>query len=59
MIFFSSKENWLLKGDANLTFFHTWANGRRRKTRICSLDTENGVITSQKEIKKHVVEFNK
>jgi hypothetical protein len=50
-------EKWLLKGDANTSFFHNSANGRRRKTRICSLDTNNGAITSQEAIKAHVVEF--
>jgi hypothetical protein len=41
-----SKERWLLTGDANTTFFHTCANGRRRKIRICSLDTDDGLISS-------------
>jgi hypothetical protein len=29
------RENWILKGDANTAFFHSVANGRRRKTKIC------------------------
>jgi hypothetical protein len=52
-------EIWLLKGDTNTEFFHICANERRRKTKIVSLDTENGVITEQKDLKQHVVEFYK
>jgi hypothetical protein len=48
-----------MEGDANTTFFHSCANGRRRKTRICSLYTGNGTIFVQKELKAHVVEFYK
>jgi hypothetical protein len=48
-----------LQGDANTNFFHTYANGRRRKIRICSLETDQGVITKQKDIEKHVVDFYK
>jgi hypothetical protein len=46
-------------GDANTSFFHMCANGRRRKTRICSLDTENGTLSDQKDISQHIVEFYK
>jgi hypothetical protein len=49
----------VLMGDANTTFFHACANGRRRKTKIISLDTENGNITKIEEIKKHIVDFYK
>jgi hypothetical protein len=60
-IFWQQRENerWLLKGDANIDFFHKCANGRRRKTKICSLDTEQGVISEQVELKQHVVDFYK
>jgi hypothetical protein len=51
--------NWILKGDANTNYFHTCANGRRRKTRICSLESEEGVISDQKEICGHIVDFYK
>jgi hypothetical protein len=44
-------EKWLLKGDANTGFFHKCANGRRRKTKICSLDTDQGVISEHVELK--------
>jgi hypothetical protein len=52
-------EKWLLKGDANTAFFRSCANGRRRKTRICALDVENGTISDQKGLKAHVVKFYK
>jgi hypothetical protein len=52
-------EKWLLQGDANTSFFHMCANGRRRKTRICSLDTEDDVISKQEDIAKHIVKFYK
>jgi hypothetical protein len=51
-------ERWLLMGDPNTEFFHICDNGRR-KTKIVTLDTENGVITKQKDLKQHVVEFYK
>jgi hypothetical protein len=54
-----NNENWILKGDVNSAFFHASANGRRRKIRICSLETNTDLITSQEEIKVHVVEFYK
>jgi hypothetical protein len=46
-------------GDANTKLFHTCVNGRRRKTRIISLDIDEGVITESKEIGRHVVDFYK
>jgi hypothetical protein len=49
----------VLEGDANTHFFHSSANSRRRKTRICSLETENGIISEQQDICKHIVEFYK
>jgi hypothetical protein len=46
-----------LQGDANTNFFHTYANGRRRKIRICSLETDQGVITKQKDIENMLLIF--
>jgi hypothetical protein len=40
-----SREKWLLAGDANTSYFHACANGRKRKARICSLETDGGGIT--------------
>jgi hypothetical protein len=49
----------LLMGDANTEYFHTCANGRRRKTQIISLDIEEGATTEQGAIRKHVVDIYK
>jgi hypothetical protein len=46
-------------GYANTSFLHTCANERRRKTKIVSLDTDEGVIIESKEIWRHVVDFYK
>jgi hypothetical protein len=52
-------EKWLLQGDANTSFFHACANGRKKKTRICALESEEGIITDQIAIEKHIVAFYK
>jgi hypothetical protein len=52
-------EKWVLEGDANTTFFHSSASGRRQKTRICALETENGVISDQKDLELHIVNLYK
>jgi hypothetical protein len=49
----------VLEGDANIEYFHSCANGRRRKTKIYSLETEEGTVTNQPDICKHVVDFYK
>jgi hypothetical protein len=49
----------MLMGDANTSFFHSSANGRKRKTRIYSMETDSGVITEQADISKHIVKFYK
>jgi hypothetical protein len=54
-----SCEKWLLQGDANTSFFHACANGRRRKTRICALESDEGVITDESSIEKHIISFYK
>lgn len=50
---------WVLEGDTNSKFFHLYANGRRRKKTIISLDTNQGVVSTQGEIMSHVTEFYK
>jgi hypothetical protein len=42
-----SRERWLTMGDSNTRFFHSCANRARRKTKIYSLETEDGLVTSQ------------
>jgi hypothetical protein len=48
---------YTLQGDANTAYFHTVANGRRRKCNISKLTTDNGTITEPKLIQQHVYEF--
>lgn len=50
---------WLLEGDSNTNFFNQFANGRRRKNSIISLDTDHGEIKSQEEIMAHATDFYK
>jgi hypothetical protein len=52
-------ERWILEGDANAHYFLSCANSRRRKTRICSLETDHGMIVDQKEISNHIVDYYK
>jgi len=52
-------ENWVLRGDANTQFFHQYANGRRRKNLIRSLENEHGVLRSQEDIENHATAFYK
>jgi hypothetical protein len=42
-----SRVTWLKKGGANTKFFHIMANNKRRKNFIHSLQTENGLVTTQ------------
>jgi hypothetical protein len=48
---------WILEGDANTGFFHSVANGRRRKCIIEFLDTESGRITEQGDLVAHIEAF--
>lgn len=50
---------WITQGDANTSFFHSCANGRRRKSFIFSLDHERGGITKEAEIRDHIYKFYK
>jgi hypothetical protein len=49
-------DRWLVMRDANTALFHFSAN-ERRKTRIHSLENENGCIINQCEIVAHIVQF--
>jgi hypothetical protein len=40
-------------------FFHASANGRKRKTMICSLEAGSEIISDKKEISLHIVQFYK
>lgn len=52
-------ENWLLKGDANTSYFHTVANGRKRKCLIRSLMEGDRTIEDKEELKSYITEFYK
>ena len=52
-------EQWLLKGDCNTSFFHSVANGRRRKTTILSLEDEGLVIEDTAQLRNHINGFYK
>lgn len=49
-----SREQWLLKGDANTGYFHSIANGGKRKCRIEYLEEGDRIITEHKDLKKHI-----
>jgi hypothetical protein len=52
-----SRLNWLLKGDANMAFFHAMANGRRRKCMISRLVSDGGVISDPHALQDHIYTF--
>jgi hypothetical protein len=52
-------EKWVLQGGANTDFFHSVANGRRRKCSIQSLETEEGEISEPSGLRKHKEEYYK
>lgn len=52
-------EKWILQGDANTTFFHLVANGRRRKKMILNLEEEGRQIVDPKEIQDIIYSFYK
>ena len=52
-----SQQKWLLEGDANTTYFHAIANGRRRKCVIASLQTDQGIITEPLALQEHIYSF--
>jgi hypothetical protein len=48
-----------MERDANTKFFHLYANGRRRKKIILSLETDHGVITDKEGLRTHATTFYK
>ena len=49
--------DWLLKGDANIKFFHAFGNDRRRKCRITSLLTPAGPVSDKLGLQRHIYQF--
>ena len=54
-----SNERWLLKGDNNTDFFHKFANGRRRKNSMKSLEYGSVTIEGTKNLLSHATEYYK
>ncbi|KAE8809575.1 hypothetical protein D1007_13868 [Hordeum vulgare] len=52
-------QNWLLKGDANTTYFQAIANGRRRKCAIPFLWDGDALLESPEDISSHIYSFYK
>ncbi|CAN6218645.1 unnamed protein product [Urochloa humidicola] len=54
-----SNSNWLLKGDNNTYFFHKVANGKKRKNKIFSLQSNGEVIEEENKILEHATGYYK
>ena len=54
-----SKEKELLEGDSNTKFYHTKANGRRRKNFIFALHQDEGLIEGNDQLMKYITDFYK
>jgi mannosylglycoprotein endo-beta-mannosidase len=54
-----SRQNWILKGDANTTYFHAIANGRRRKCSIPCLWDNDRLLEDNSDISAHTYSFYK
>jgi hypothetical protein len=50
----------LLEGDNNTRYYHSKANGRRRrKTFIISLNQDEGIIEGQENLTRYITDFYK
>ncbi|XP_058754420.1 uncharacterized protein LOC131627572 [Vicia villosa] len=54
MLIQKSRLKWLNAGDVNSRFFHNVVKERRRRNRICLLNSNEGVVSSVKEVKDKV-----
>ena len=54
-----SREKELLEGDDNTKYYHSKANGRRRRNIIVCLHQEDGVVEGQENLKKYITNFYK
>jgi hypothetical protein len=52
-------EKWLLQGDANTGYFHSKANGRKKKCSIFSLEDGDKTITGDHELREHIESYYK
>jgi mannosylglycoprotein endo-beta-mannosidase len=54
-----AKEKEILEGDNNTRYYHSIANGRRRKTLITNLNQDEGLIEGQENLKRYITDFYK
>jgi hypothetical protein len=54
-----SRQNWILKGDANTAYFHAIANGRRRKCSIPCLWDNDRLLEDNRDMSMHTYSFYK
>jgi hypothetical protein len=52
-----SHENWLLKGDNNMEFFHKIANARWWKNTIISFTDQNKTIEWDENLLQHAINY--
>lgn len=52
-----SHETWLLQRDNNTAYFHKYANGRKRKSQIISLEHDGLVIEGDDNLQKNASEY--
>ena len=50
-------EQWLLKGDSNTKYFHSIANGRKRKNYVLFLESDGIVIEGDENLLKHATKY--
>jgi hypothetical protein len=49
----------MLEGGNNTRYYHSKANGRRRKTLVVSLNHDEGLIEGQENLKRYINDFSK
>jgi hypothetical protein len=52
-----AKVTYVLLGDNNTKYFQIIANGKHRKKRIFSLDSDNGTVEGQANLKSYITQF--
>jgi hypothetical protein len=54
-----SRQNWLLKGNANTAYFHAIANGQHRRCAIPYLWEDDNLLEDARDISTHIYSFFK
>ena len=52
-----SRQNWILRGDANTAYFHAIANGRRRRCSIPCLWADGLLLEEAQILSDHIYSF--